>query len=404
MRKHNNEQGYTLVIIAAVIVVFLGFTALSVDMGILYSARASAQRAADSAALAGAFVFITRSDLTETTTPKQSDVIKENAIKTAATNKMLGATVTITPADVAVDTANRRVTVTVTQNQPTLFARVLGENAASISATAIAEAAASGTGDRCPKPWFIPNTVISDVPGPPKDRLCNACAASPSEVIIDTNPSSPDYLQPSQYYRDWLASNPSRQFTIKPQNPSESLAPGQFFAIRLGDSAGGSDYRTNIATCPATPIYCADDYPSEPGNMVGPTKQGTCELICYNPADQGNPCNGCESDVFEGVGRYRRPGPPTSDGGLGMTSRSLIISPIIDVCTFCPDNFPNGTTSAQYTVIGFATVFIEGFQGNDLQARLISVTDCSVASGGGGAINPLETGPSGLPLRLVRQP
>lgn len=402
MSRHNDEQGYTLVIIAAVIVVFLGFTALSVDMGILYSARASAQRAADAAALAGAFVFITRPDLSETTTPKQSDVIKENAVKTAATNKMLGATVAITPSDVNVDTANRRVTVTVTQNQPTLFARVMGENTANIRATAIAEAAASATGDRCPKPWFIPNTVLSPRNG--NNALCDACAASPSEVIIDMDPTSPNFRLPSTFYQNWLASNTSRQFTIKPQNPQGALAPGQFFAIRLGDSTGGSDYRENIATCTADPIYCADDYPSEPGNMIGPTRQGTCQLICYNPADQGNPCNGCESDVFESIGSYRRPNPPTSDGGRGSTSRSLVISPIIDVCTFCPNNFPSGTETAQYTVIGFATVFIEGFQGNDLQARLISVTDCSVAAGGGGEINPLETGPFGLPLRLVRQP
>jgi Flp pilus assembly protein TadG len=402
MYKGKNEDGYTLLIITGVLVVFLGFTALSVDVGVLSSARASAQRAADAAALAGAFVFITRSDLTESTTPRQSDVIKENAIKTAANNKMLGAPVTIATTDVIVDTANRRVTVNVNQNQPTLFARILGENSANIHATAIAEAASSGTGDRCPKPWFIPNTVLSPRNG--NNALCDACSASPQETIIDMNPSSVDYRKPSQYYRNWVAANASRQFTIKPQNPQGAIAPGQFFAIRLGDSSGGSDYETNIATCPAVPIYCASSYPSEPGNMVGPTHQGTCRLICYNPADNGNPCNQCVSDTYEGIGRYRRPGSPNSDGGLGTTSRSLVISPIIDVCGFCPNNFPNGTDSAQYTVIGFATVFIEGFQGNDLQARLISVTDCSVAAGGGGSINPLETGPYGQPLRLVRAP
>jgi Flp pilus assembly protein TadG len=397
-----NEKGYTLVIIAAVLVVFLGFTALSVDIGVLYSARASAQRAADAAALAGAFVFITRADLNATTTPTQTEVIKEQAIQTAATNKMLGAPITITVGDVTVDIPNRRVTVQVTQSQPTLFARILGENSANIHVTAIAEAASSGTGDRCPKPWFIPNTVISDQSGPPQDRLCNACTAG--QVIIDTNPASVNYRKPSAYYTSWLASNPNRQFTIKPQNPSGSLSPGQFFAIRMADGQGGNDYKTNIATCPALPIYCADSYPSEPGNMIGPTKQGTCELICYNVTDHGNPCTGCQSDTFEGVGRYRRPGSPTSDGGLSSTSRSLVIAPIIDVCTFCPSSFPSGTESAQFTVIGFATVFIEGFSGDDLLARLISVTDCSVAAGGGGGINPDETGPYGQPLRLVRAP
>jgi hypothetical protein len=395
-RQDKKEDGYTLFIIVSVLVVFLGFTALSVDVGVLYSARASAQRAADAAALAGAFVFITRSDLSETTVPKQSDVIKAQAISTAATNKMLGAPVTITTADVTVDTPNRRVTVNVTQSQPTLFARILGENSANIHATAVAEAAKSATGDSCIKPWFIPNTVLTSRTG--SNALCDACSASPSEVVIDTTPGSPDYLKQSQFYKNWLLSNPSRQFTLKPDNGNGGkFAPSQFFAIRLGDSSGGADYVTNIRTCPATPIFCQTAYPSEPGSKTGPTKQGTCSLICYN-GDQN--CNNCEADTYEGVGQYRRPPAPTSDGGLGSTSRSLGIAPIIDVCGFCPDNFPSGTTSGQYTVIGFATIFIENFSGGNVTARFIDVLDCS-ASGG---INPAETGSFSLPIRLVRVP
>ena len=60
MRRRDNQDGYTMVIIVGLLVVFLGFTALSVDVGVLQSARASAQKAADAAALAGAFVFVTR--------------------------------------------------------------------------------------------------------------------------------------------------------------------------------------------------------------------------------------------------------------------------------------------------------------------------------------------------------
>ena len=113
MSKQRKQEGYTLVVIAALITVFLGFTALSVDVGMLYSARASAQKAADAAALAGAFVFITHPDLTESTTPKQSDVIKAQAIQTAATNKMFGAPISVATSDVTVDLTNRRVTVQV---------------------------------------------------------------------------------------------------------------------------------------------------------------------------------------------------------------------------------------------------------------------------------------------------
>ena len=64
------------------------------------------------------------------------------------------------------------------------------------------------------------------------------------------------------------------QRTIKPGNPQNALTPGQFFAIRLGDSSGGNDYRTNIATCASQIVTCQNLYSVEPGNMIGPTKQG----------------------------------------------------------------------------------------------------------------------------------
>jgi Flp pilus assembly protein TadG len=402
MRTQRKEEGYTLVIIAAVIVVFLGFTALSVDMGVLYSARASAQRAADSAALAGAFVFITRSDLSETTTPKQSDVIIENAIKTAATNKVLGATVTITAADVTVNTADRRVTVQVNQNQPTLFARVLGENSANIRATAVAEAARNATANKCTKPWFLPNTILST------NSLCGsgswpttngACTSTPKELLID--PADP--LHVTQFAKDWMAaqdalpssSNP-RRFTIKPSNGGSStgpIAPGEYYAVRLGDSTGGSDYKTNIETCTAETITCGVSYGTEPGAKIGPTKQGACGLICYNGSEN---CSGCQKDTYVSPGLYQRP-----DLTYTTTSRSLVISPIIDVCQYCPDSFPTGTSTLQ--VIGFALVFIEDVDSNNVLARLIDVTACT-GGGGGGGINPEETGSFSLPIRLVRVP
>ena len=163
MRRRSNEDGYTLFVILSLIVVFLGFTALSIDVGVLYSARASAQRAADAAALAGAFVFITRGDLDESTTPKRSDVIKAQAISAAGTNKMLGASVAISTTDVTVDTANFRVTVQVNQNQSTFFARILGENFANIHATAVAEAGSVANATGCLKPFFIPNRFRSNL-------------------------------------------------------------------------------------------------------------------------------------------------------------------------------------------------------------------------------------------------
>ncbi|MGB9641068.1 MAG: pilus assembly protein TadG-related protein, partial [Anaerolineales bacterium] len=53
-RMLKQEKGQAIVLIALAMVVLLGFTALAIDGGMLYSDRRHAQNAADAAALAGA--------------------------------------------------------------------------------------------------------------------------------------------------------------------------------------------------------------------------------------------------------------------------------------------------------------------------------------------------------------
>lgn len=396
MPSRENERGYVLVTVAVLIVVLLGFVALGIDVGMLSSARTSAQRAADAAALGAAFVYVTHPNLDETTTPKLSEVVTDYAKKVAASNKIFEMFVDVSEVTAVPEVANRRVTVTITHAQPTYFARIFGENSANITVTAVAEAAFNATGDRCTKPWFIPNTVLDEGSG--KSALCNACSATPPHVLIDTSVADP---VASQYAEDWMTAQdalpsnhnpPPRQFTIKPQNPSQAISPGQFFAIRLGDGNGASWYEQNIRTCSAQAVLCQTAYPSEPGDMVGPTRKGVNALVNYN---QDPNCNNCDRDTYVAVGKYKRPA--SQGGGEFSSSRALVISPVIEVCSFCPDNFPSGTASGQFTVVGFALVFIEGMQGPDVKARLIDVLDC-----GAGVPPAGETGAYAVPVRLVR--
>ena len=390
------EDGYTLFIIASTIVVFLGFIALSVDVGVLYSARASAQRAADAAALAGAFVFITRGDLDETTTPKQSDVIKDNAIATAATNKMLGKPVVIAAGDVTVDLANHRVTVVVNQTQNTLFARILGENTANIHATAVAEAAATANATGCLKPFFIPNTAL--FVGSGGDNQCVACTTSPKQVLVENVSGT---LQVTSWAQTQIR-NGNNQFLLKPQNPQNALRPGDFMLIDIpGQNPGDLD--NAIEFCMSGSSACAQVYSVLTGNHAGPVRDGVKDLIgCPNP------------DVYLGPGEYRRP-----DNTVGSTSRALVTCPIWDVCNatidgapFCPAASVPGGTNVSLQIVGFAVVFVEGLgsggsgtidcNGSEITARIINVSACGAS--GGGTINPNETGPFGVPLRLVRTP
>src|SRR5579863_4233650 len=118
-RKSRRERGMTLPLVALFIVVLFAFAALAIDLGILYTARTSAQHAADAAALAGAYTF---KDASKT----QPASAQNAALAVAVQNKILGQP--LTPADftlsaaspcpaassstgVCADTPNHRVTV-----------------------------------------------------------------------------------------------------------------------------------------------------------------------------------------------------------------------------------------------------------------------------------------------------
>ena len=52
MEDKKGQSGYILVTVAILLIVLLGFTALAVDVGMLFAGRTQSQRAADAGALA----------------------------------------------------------------------------------------------------------------------------------------------------------------------------------------------------------------------------------------------------------------------------------------------------------------------------------------------------------------
>lgn len=370
--EQRRQEGYILVSTAFLLVALCGLAALAVDIGVLLSARAAAQRAADSAALAGAFTFVANP------LAPQPGTAQAQALATATSNQILDQPITAGEVSVNVNAATRLVTVDINRATPTFFARALGVvgNQVTIGARGIAEAAVNASGAACSKPWFIPNTVLSLL------EACPACAAG--QVFVANG-------QVTSFAQTQLGA----RFTIKPNDPDSALGPGQFFAISLPGSVGGADYRANIGRCSPEVIYCQSLYPVEPGNMVGPTIQGVRDFLGPNP------------DVFIDVGRYQR-----ADGTISDTSPQLTVAPIWDECSmagFCPDQkLPDGGRNLRIPVIGFAQIFLEGIQGNNVIARLIGVAACAAGGGGGapggGGPGPPEIGPYSVPVRLVRLP
>lgn len=383
MKSWRSEQGYVIVTVALLIVVLVGFAALAVDTGLMVDTRTGAQRIADAAALAGAFSFVV------SPSAPQPSRAEEYAMATATQQNIRGTAPAAENVDVMVDVGTRTVTVRLDVIERTFFGRVLGFNDANIGVVATAEAATNATGSTCTKPWMLPNTVLI----PPSATACQACPGDPSydpgvgqQVLISGGAATP-----------FAQANIGAQFTIKPQSPHNALAPGQFYAIQVSGGTGASVYEDNIASCSGE-VFCSECYGVEPGNMVGPTRQGVDRLVGKPPEDTYNSSGPC------------------FDPGCRDTSRGLIVVPVWDVCNisggscqtsgFCPGGkFSDSGANITVRVIGFALIFVEGIQGQNVVARLIGVSACAAGGGGGGSGGGGgggESGPFAVPVRLVQ--
>ncbi len=373
--RHPSNDGYVVITVALLLAVLLGFAALAVDVGMLYSARSAAQRAADSAALAGAFSFVHTPDGPHPLTAETQ------ARATALTNNIMADPIVTGDVTINVDVPNRRVTVGITRSRTTYFGRALGWDSSTVAVQAVAEASQFALGARCVKPWFLPNTIFSTT------GICGeAGACATGQVIIRADGSVNVPLLRARI-------DSGLPFILKPSNPQNALDPGQFFCMRIGDSTGGNDYRTNIGSCSPQAIQCQRLYPVEPGNMIGPTAQGVRDLIGDNP------------DWWISAGHYGH-----ADGSApSPTSRSLVVAPIWNICALslnCDESgdfrLPDHGANVQIPVVGFALLFIDGIvNGNDVSAHIVSVYTCG---NGPPAENPEVTGPYSVPVRLVRTP
>lgn len=136
------ERGQVLVVVALAFVALLGFAALAVDVGYMYTVRHELQRCADAGALAGASGFIPSVN-PPIAILRAQDYASRDAV---GTSPLVGATevlVTYLPPDrIRVDT-HRTVNL--------FFARIFGWNNTTVAAYAIAGVETVGPGTTIPR-------------------------------------------------------------------------------------------------------------------------------------------------------------------------------------------------------------------------------------------------------------
>jgi hypothetical protein len=145
------ERGVTLVMMALMLFLALGMSALVVDYGMLKAAKAEAQRAVDAAALAGASAFLIPDPLIDK--PAEAEARARDYAKKHAVHR-----VAITDPQIAVD-LSRPDTITVTYSGPQMplwFAQTIGVPTMAINAAATARAYETSNA-ACVMPVAIPD-------------------------------------------------------------------------------------------------------------------------------------------------------------------------------------------------------------------------------------------------------
>jgi Putative Flp pilus-assembly TadE/G-like len=275
-----SELGATLIFVAIAIFVLTAMSAFVLDFGVLWLSRRQAQNSADAGALAGAtaLTYDGPADYTASGPGYQS------ALLTAQTNTVFGSQpgvhVDIDPSTTWDHPAPEKcgdppvgcVQVDVYRDGthgstvlPTYFANLLGMTSQGIKATATAMTA-PGNASRCLRPWMIPDKW-TDADG-------DGQYTSPPDSY--TNPG-------------YTLADVGTTVTFKPGDPAGAISPSDYYVVDIDPNCtGGNCYRDSISQCVDVEHAIGGTLRTEPGSMVGPTKQGVDALIAEDPTATWN--------------------------------------------------------------------------------------------------------------------
>jgi Flp pilus assembly protein TadG len=391
------ERGAALVMVAASMFVLMILAAVGIDLASLYMVRNEAQRAADSAALAGAKMFASTGFASGSIS---SAAVQPLAIQAAqaigAQNKVGGQPAAIQAGDVSFDfslTHDPRITVVVQRSSargnamPTYFARVWGWLSADVKARATAEA------------------YVQDDNGP---VVCTSCVKP--LLFLNCDPANPTpanaacgagygyYVDPTTH----AIEHPSVVGTTITLHGNSN--PSQWGLLDFSGN-GGAGVRQDIAKCTITTEFTCGSAVSVTKNGVtqGPTRQGLLDLIRANGQglNQGQDSISPTGPPFTYYAGANNPLVGAGSVGAGTaitTSDSIVVVPLGD---------PPPPGRNQVTIQGFMQVFIQQFSGTDISATVLNVTGCTQSPpntcGNGGTPGTVSPPPgSTVAIRLVQ--
>lgn len=283
-----DEKGQTFALMAVMVAGIVGFIALGIDYSMLAVAHREAQRAAESAALAGAQEFMNITPALAAAGPA-----RDSAMVYARKNAIRNVLIDSSEVSILVEPDSQKVSVRIERvNIPLWFARLLGRQFATVNAHAAAHAAEAGAAT-CVAPWAVPDIWGEGAAG--DDTNGNGLwdlteswvyADDVGDVYNTFGSGTAPETGYGSSYRNWtgtIIDDYGREMILKVQDPNNAPTSGFFYPFRIGTSQGADDYRDAIAGCNPEIVPLNSPVPLEMGNMVGPTRQGVDDVVAMDP-------------------------------------------------------------------------------------------------------------------------
>lgn len=328
MLDRTSRRGATIVLVAILMTVIIGFAGISIDMSRLYVMRAQLQSTADATAIAG---IVEVKDKRPTNAPTAALVYAplnqvERQTPTMNSGNVEGGswdftTNTFTPLASWTDPALNAVRTTASYQASYTLARVFGVTTKTVQARAVA-ALGFVANTSCLRPWAVSYQTLLDLLYPP---------AGSKDPSYDLTAQDIQTLTSMSY--------PSDSITML-QGNQNTLTNGNIAQVQVNNPWNGNNAYTNAITgCSNMPIGPGTILNGDPGNGGGQTanalksfcdanggtsKQGAQDFVCLGQPkvklamwDQNNGASGANLTVrVKYVGVFAITG---FSGGAGTT-------------------------------------------------------------------------------------
>ena len=447
MYRQRHEHGQTIAIVAVSMVSLLAMAALAIDLTTLYVARGEIQRAADSAALAGAKAFVDSGVTSNPSNAGLQAVAQQLATSYVASavlqNNVSGSSPQLVSSP-ALDFSlqgNPRITVNLQKTSlPVFFARIFGTTAASVSATATAEAynpafSQSNSGSflpsapKCVKPFLVPNAYVDPTNSNPPP--------SPPQFVDETtwqvNQSQQFLGKPIALSSACNNGNGQQGCVLPPPGNPRLPSAGEYLPMVApsthtycpSDAAPGcgganTDFEKSVECCDGAAFnfkQCGGsanlaiwDQTLNPGGPNQPAQNGLQCLIHTTNTGSGNIA---QQDSLDPSSFSTSSGPPRiSPGTFNQSRYNIPVNALMDtsdsIITVPLFHLPSQPPMpSQVTIVGFLQIFVSYVgpsvgNGNpkvDVNGVILNIVGCGDTAASGAPVS--GGGVSAIPVRLI---